>query len=81
MWGAGHMEAETGERGNWRKVVKRYKLPVIREIGTREVMYNLMTTAKTAVMIHKEVVRRVNPKSSQHKENCFFLSYLLFVSI
>lgn len=33
-------------RGNWREVVKRYKLPVI---ITRDVMYNTMSIINTAV--------------------------------
>ena len=36
-------------KGNWRKVVQRYKLPVIREISPRDVMYNMMTIVNTAV--------------------------------
>lgn len=50
-------EAETGERGDWRKVIKMYKLPVIREIDTSDVMHNLMTTDKTAVIMCRKVVR------------------------
>ena len=35
--------------GNWLKAVKRYKLPVIRHISTRDVMYNVINTVNTAV--------------------------------
>ena len=36
-----------GGRGNWMKAVKRYQLPVIRQINTREVIYmiNRMNTS------------------------------------
>ena len=35
-------EAGHGGRGNWMKVVKRHKLPVIRQISTRDIMYNII---------------------------------------
>ena len=38
-----------GGGGDWRKIVKRYKLTVIRYISTRDVMYNMMTVVNTAV--------------------------------
>lgn len=38
-------------RRSWRKVVQRYKLPVTREISTRNVIYNMMTTINTAVYV------------------------------
>ena len=31
-------EMEGRRKGNWRKVIKRYKLSVIRDVGTREVI-------------------------------------------
>ena len=37
------LEAMGDGRKYWRKVVKRYKLSVIRYISTRDVMYNMMT--------------------------------------
>ena len=40
-----------GERGDWMKVGKRNKLLVIREITTKDVMYNMMTTANTTVKL------------------------------
>lgn len=63
--------------GKWRKVVKRYKLP---GISTRDKMYRTVTRANTAVgRIYRKAVRRVNPKSSYHKEKCFsFFSFLFF---
>lgn len=57
-------------RGNWRKVVKRYKLLVI---ITRDVMYNTMSIINTAVKIHRKV-KRVDLKSSHHKGKLFFFS-------
>ena len=38
-----------GKVETWMKVIKRYKLPVIRQINTRHVMYNMMTIVNTAV--------------------------------
>jgi len=38
-----------GESGNWKNVIKRYRLPVVRKISTRNVMYSLMRTATPAV--------------------------------
>ena len=34
---------------NWRKVVERHKLPVIKKKSTRDGMYNMMTLVNTAV--------------------------------
>ena len=42
-------EAESGENRDWRKVVKVYKLLVIREISTRDVMHHMMTIVNFAV--------------------------------
>ena len=42
-------EAEGGWRVNWMKVVKRYKLPVIRLISTRDVTHNMININNTAV--------------------------------
>ena len=36
-------------KGNWRKVVKRYKLPLVKQISTSDVTRNMMTIANTAV--------------------------------
>ena len=35
--------------GKWMKAVKRYKLPVIRQISSRDVMYNMINIINTAV--------------------------------
>ena len=37
------------EEGNWMKVIKRCKFPVIRQVSTGDVMYNMMTVANTAL--------------------------------
>ena len=36
-------------RGNWRTVVETYKLPLIKQGSTRDVMYNTKTIVNTAV--------------------------------
>ena len=61
-------------RGNWRKVVKTYKLPVI--LSTRDIMYS-MTTTNTNITHRK--VKRISPMS-YHKEN-FFSFFLFFYCI
>ena len=38
--------AQSRKRRKWRKVVKRYKLPVV---STRDVIDNMMTTLNTAL--------------------------------
>ena len=35
--------------GNWMKAVKMYKLSVIRYIGTKDVMYDMINIMNTAV--------------------------------
>ena len=35
-------EVEDAGRRNWMKAVKRYKLPVITEVSTRDVMCNMI---------------------------------------
>ena len=67
---------EAGARGrrNWIKVVKRYQLPVIRL--ARDAMYNMINIIDTAA--YMKVLKRLNPKSSHHKEKIFFF---YFVSI
>ena len=52
------------------KVVKRYKLPIIRQVSIRDRMYNMINTINTAELTYE----RVNPKSSYHKEKNFFSS-------
>ena len=42
-------EARGGGKGNWKKLVKSYKLPVIREISTLDVNYNVIDIINTAL--------------------------------
>lgn len=51
------LKAEDGGRRTFRKAVKRYKLSVVRKISTRDVVYNMMTIADTAVG-HRKVFKR-----------------------
>ena len=60
-------------RGNWRKVVIRCKLPIVRQLSTKDVLYNMMTTANTAV--------RYIGKSSHHKGKLFSPSFLFIETI
>ena len=67
-----------GDEGELEEGDQRWKLPVTRQINTRDVMYNMMTIVSTAVQyIGKQLV---NPKRSYHKEKKFFLFILLFFS-
>ena len=45
----GYQGWEVGGGGDWVKVVKRYKLPIIRQISIRDVMYNMINIINTAV--------------------------------
>ena len=49
--------------GELKKVAKSYTLPVIREIITRDVTYNMMTIAKSATRCTENLLR-VNTKFS-----------------
>lgn len=67
-----------GGGNGWRKVAKRYKLAVIREMSMRFVMYSMIAIAKQ-FMMHMKCVKRVNLESSQHKEkNIVFFLFLSF---
>lgn len=72
-------ETESSRVGNWRKEVKKYELPVKRQVSSRDLSYCMMTTANTAVMIHRKVATRANSMSSHHNENFFFLFPFLFI--
>ena len=50
-------------------MVIRCKLPIVRQLSTKDVLYNTMTTANTAV--------RYLGKSSHHKEKLFLLPFFL----
>lgn len=36
-------------RENWMKIVERYKLPIIREINTRDVKYNMVNIINNGI--------------------------------
>lgn len=38
-----------GGRGYWMKMVKWYKLTIVRQISTGNIMYNKITTINTAI--------------------------------
>ena len=54
-------------------MVIRCKLPIVRQLSTKDVLYNMMTTANTAV--------RYIGKSSHHKGKLFSPSFLFIESI
>lgn len=60
-----------------RKVIKRYKLLVIRQISAGDIMYNMMTVTHCCMILGKLLV---NPKCSHNKEN-FFSSFFSFYCI
>lgn len=55
----------------WVKVVKRYKLPVMRSISTGDVMYYMMPIVNNVVWYIFKVAKRVDPKSSHHKGDIY----------
>ena len=73
-------KARVGERGNGMKTIKRYELLVIGKIGARDKMYSKINIINTAICYMK-VVKRVNPKSYNYKENYFFFFLSYFISI
>ena len=69
-------------KGNWMKVVKRYKLPIRRLISSRDVIYNKINIVNTVViyvsyMLYMKV-KRVNYKHSYHMETIYIFIFLLF---
>lgn len=46
-----------GRRGNWMKAIQRHKLPVIRYISTRDVVYNVINAMNTAVRYIGKLLR------------------------
>jgi len=43
-------EARGGWRGKWMKAVKRYKLPVRRQINTEDIRYNMIKPSQTQLL-------------------------------
>lgn len=62
---------------DWTKVIKTYKLPVIRYISTRDLMHSTINIMNTATCY--KVVKRVSPKIPGHKEKNFFFYFFDFV--
>ena len=56
-------EAESVVKQNWIRVVKMYKLPVINKYW--DVMYKMIELQYC--MLYMKAVKRVNPKSSHHR--------------
>ena len=52
--------------GKWGKVVKRYKIPVIRLISSTGLMYSMVTIVNNIVYL--KVPKRVDIKSSYYKK-------------
>ena len=64
----------TSGKGNWIKVVKSYKLPVIRYVNSQDALYNMMSVVNTAILIYeREKILRV---LITRKKFYFFLLYL-----
>ena len=61
------------ERKNWMKTVKRYNLPVIKEISTRNIMYNMINIVNTAVLYMK-LVKRINSEILPQEKEIFSIS-------
>lgn len=55
---------------NQMKAVKRYKLSVIRQIRTMDIMYNMIN--KNCCMLQIKIIKRLSTKSSPHKTFYFF---------
>lgn len=61
-------------RGDWRKVVTRYKLPVTRELNPRDLTYDTVTTANLAdCVVCSKVDESQSQEFSSYGEKCFFL--------
>ena len=58
------------------KGVERYKHPVPRQVSTRGIMYSVDDSSYHCSMRYSKVVKKVNPKTSHHKEKIFsFFSF------
>lgn len=47
-------------------MIKRYKLLIIREISSKGILYNIVTTINYTVLVYLKTAKRVYLKSSQH---------------
>lgn len=63
---------------NWMKEVKRYNLSVIREISTRDIIYNMMVIVNNSVGYIGKLLR-VDPEFSSQGKNIFlFIFWYLY---
>lgn len=56
-----------GRRRNWKRVVQRYKILVVRSISPGDVMYNIMARANVAMLPYLKIFERGDPKGSHHR--------------
>ena len=56
---------------------KRYKLPVIRKISMRNVMYTMISIINIAIHYTQKLLKEQNPEFSSSGK--FFSSYILYV--
>ena len=61
---------------NWMKVIGRYKLPVVRQVSTEDVMYKMMTIVNPAILYTLKVAKRVNLKILIKRKIFFFPFHL-----
>ena len=66
---------EAGDEVGWEIDRQSYKFPVIRQISTQDVMYNMTKVINTALHY---ILKRANTLSPHHKEN--FLFYFVHVA-
>ena len=59
--------------GNWRKIVKWYRLSVIREISSRHAIYSMMTITNTTIWFKEKLLRENSEFSSKGEKH--FLSF------
>lgn len=61
-------------------MTKMYKLPIIRKISTRDVMYNIRTVVNPAIFgKYMKVVKRVYPKNSYYMDK--ILPYFYYIKL
>ena len=53
----------------WINGVKKYKLPVIKEISLGDIMYSMATIVYNIIFAYLKVAEKVHLKNPHHKEN------------
>ena len=53
----------------WINGVKRYKLPVIKQVSLEDIMYSMATVVNNIVFAYLKAAEKVNLKNPHHKEN------------